>query len=225
MNEISLWLYGSRARGDADDRSDTDLLAVGDSDEGLEDAVAAFAFERPNVSFYTWAELCRLRSYGSLFLVHIALEGVCLRASEAASARMARIVDELPRFARAREDLAGFRRAYSDGVSSLQNGGWPDFECAVIGAIARHGAILGSYCLGSASFGRERPFFVVGPAVGYDDVHIRALAKPCAAWRLNCSGPHTSPVAMGNWLQLVDRFLKDLGRVVDDYEDVLSRVA
>lgn len=62
--------------------------------------------------------------------------------------RLPRLFANLPRFRRAEEDLAGFRRALNESRRSLANGGWPDFECEVVATVARHAAILGSYCIG-----------------------------------------------------------------------------
>jgi predicted nucleotidyltransferase len=79
-SNVALWLYGSRARGDADSMSDSDVLAVAHTDEGLQDAISGIDLPKLNVSFYTWNELERMRSYGSLYLLHIAREGRCLEA-------------------------------------------------------------------------------------------------------------------------------------------------
>lgn len=218
-----VWLYGSRARGNADQSSDTDLLVVADSEALVADAIVGLDFPKINVSFYSWTEIARMQAYGSLYLRHIAEEGIQLRCFGAT--RLERVLVDLPRFTRARQDLTGFQRALTEGKEALADGGWPDFECEVIATVARHAAILGSYCLGRPAFGRERPFHVSGEALGYDNTEIERLVEPATNWRFHRPGPHEAPAEMANWLIRVERFLADLKEVIDDYERVLPITA
>jgi hypothetical protein len=164
-----------------------------------------------------------MRAYGSLYLHHIAEEGVPLRAS--GEDRLGASLDALPRFSRASEDLIGFRAAYSEGMSSLEDGGWPDFECEVIATVARHAAILGAYCVGNPAFGREQPFWVIGEVLRYDPGEIKLLVEGATGWRLHLPGPHEDEKAAFEWLQSVGKFLNDLEKVIDDYARVLPVVA
>lgn len=223
--DLEVWLYGSRARGDADAFSDTDVLVVGDPGADIDSAIAELDYPRITASFYSWNEIERMRSYGSLYLHHLAGEGRRLLASTSVPDRFPRLLADLPPFSRAREDLAGFRRALAESRASLRTGGWPDFECEVVATVARHAAILGSYCVGEAAFGRERPFFVAGAAVGYSAADIRLLAGPATAWRLRQPGSHTEAVAVDTWLRQIDQFLDDLQGVIDDYAAVLPQAA
>ena len=222
---VELWLYGSRARGDADWHSDTDVLAVGDRDAEMDAAIAQLGFPRVSLSFYSWDEVEAMRSYGSLFLHHVAREGKRLRASTTCPERLPSLLASLPPFSRAREDLAGFRLTVAESRTSLADGGWPHFECEVVSTVARHAAILGSYCVGEAAFERERPFRVTGRALGYSARQIDALAFTATAWRFEQAGRHTEPKAVEAWLNLVERFLHDLQQVIDDYTAVLQQAA
>ncbi|HVY77466.1 MAG TPA: nucleotidyltransferase domain-containing protein [Solirubrobacterales bacterium] len=221
--DFEVWLYGSRARGNADQASDTDLLVVGSEEGVVAEAVEGLDYPRVKVSFYSWAEIEQMRVYGSLYLHHIAEEGVPLRVT--GEERLGQLLDDLPRFSRAREDLEGFRAAYSEGMNSLEDGGWPDFECEVIATVARHAAILGAYCVGNPAFGREQPFWVVGEALGYDSGEIKVLVAGATGWRLHLPGAHEDERATFEWLQSVDRFLSDLEGVIDDYARVLPVTA
>lgn len=223
--DVELWLYGSRARGDADAASDSDVLAIADPDVDITAAVAQLEFPRMNVSVYSWAELERMHSYGSLYLHHIAQDGQRLTPSTRAPQRMPRLLAAIPPFSRAREDLAGFRRALEEGRRSLEDGGWPDFECEVIATVARHAAILGSYCLAEPTFGREEPFYVVARALGYESARVEALVRPATAWRLHRRRVPSSADDRTAWLTLVRRFFDDLQPVIDDYSALLSRAA
>ena len=69
--DVELWLYGSRARGDADTLSDTDILAIASWRANVEGTVKRLNLRRVNVSSYTWDEIEAMRDYGSLFLHHL----------------------------------------------------------------------------------------------------------------------------------------------------------
>lgn len=220
-----MWLYGSRSRGDADALSDSDLLVVGPPGTDTELAASEFTYPHPKISFYTWDELRRMHSYGSLFLLHVRAEGRRLRPSGGDSDRLPTLLASLPPFSRAEEDLAGFRRALVESRTSLADGGWPDFECEVVATVARHAAILGAYCVGEPAFGREQPFHVVGARLGYGNSTVDLLATTATAWRLHQPGPHTQPEAIDLWLHQVSRLLDDLEGVIDDYAAALPQAA
>lgn len=132
-------LYGSRARGEADDLSDTDVLLVDDSPEGD----------------YRWGEIEHLRSYGSLFLWHLILEAKELDADDAGRARWADIATEIPRYRRAIADLDAFEVVLSDVAESLEfDDAEAPFEAAVLARTVRHAAILGCFLKGSPNFSR-----------------------------------------------------------------------
>ena len=223
IEECEVWLYGSRARGNADASSDTDLLVVGNTEDLVSEAIADLDFPKINISFYSWAEIERMRAYGSLFLWHIAEEGVPIR--KLGSDRLAEMLVTLPRFTRAREDLKGFEIAVSEGVEALADGGWPDFECEVIATVARHAAILGAYCCGYPTFGRVRPFYVVGAALGYQTSEVDLLVEPATRWRFHQPGDHEKPSEMNAWIARVERFLSNLREVTNDYERLLPIAA
>lgn len=71
-NHISIALFGSRARGDYDDLSDTDLLLVGDRLINRENN--NLALQGFSVSSFTWTQLDAMASCGSLFIQHLKQE-------------------------------------------------------------------------------------------------------------------------------------------------------
>lgn len=77
-----LYLYGSHARGDADERSDRDVLAVVESESVLPseiaDAVRAELGGDPDVAVYGASRLRELYADGELFAWHLHAESECL---------------------------------------------------------------------------------------------------------------------------------------------------
>lgn len=76
-----LVLIGSRARGDASERSDTDVLAVGSPFPGGIEDLSRFAGHL-NVVSYDVDTFSYLQECGSLFLQHCFLEGILLAGAE-----------------------------------------------------------------------------------------------------------------------------------------------
>lgn len=76
MTQDSIALFGSRARGDCDQHSDTDLLLV--SDRLIDREKNVFANGGLSVSSFTWVQFETMASNGSLFLQHLKQESVLL---------------------------------------------------------------------------------------------------------------------------------------------------
>src|SRR4051794_28884949 len=111
------WLYGSVARGTDDNTSDLDVLVVGPALSGgpmTRSPVATLPrTEHLSLRNYSWAEVEAMASYGSLFLLHLHLEGRPLVTNNAAD-RLRRILDSLPPYAGADRDILGFSVALQD---------------------------------------------------------------------------------------------------------------
>jgi Nucleotidyltransferase domain len=222
-----IWLYGSQARGTADESSDTDLLVVGDAN-AVSDVGALYSYPRLAVSYYQWVEIEAMWSYGSLFLHHLRTEGIRLTPDDDAPSRLSRLLGVLPRFTRAAHDLVTFRRAADEARHSLDNHGWPDFELQVMATVVRHAAILGSYCIGDPDYGRETPFMTVGRHLDYEHARIWSLARSATQFRyLPLGHARWAKLSDGglDWLAGVESFLDDLKPVIDEYEDLLRRAA
>jgi len=216
-DDVEIWMYGSRARGDADDLSDTDVLVIADPGTQVESLIAELAFPAISVSRYSWSEMERMWQYGSLYIHHLKLEGRRLRAAPRDPERLPKLLATVPPFARARKDLEGFRQAVGEAEQSLRVGGWPDFECEVVATVARHAAILGAYCAGQPTFGRELPFSVAGAALGYGRATINRLVAPATAWRKHLAIRHDDDDAIAEWIAYVWDFFDDLEPLIDGY--------
>jgi hypothetical protein len=226
--DTELWLYGSRARGDADELSDTDVLVVSDGSPPSDDVAMLVPLPRVRMSVYGWREVEAMAAYGSLFLHHIATEGHPLRLSPRYPGRLSTALENLGPFMRAGADLESFHRAFEDCLNSLDNGGWPDFELQVLATMARHAAILGSYCVGRPTFGREAPFWVVGSYLGYRSAHCRALADGATKYRYGIERPQgrggLTPRALA-WIESLRSMLDELQGIVNGFEATLPRAA
>lgn len=160
--ETEVWLFGSRARGDTDARSDMDILVVGEG--GRPPLDLPFPADTLSVVTYSWPEIEHMAGYGSLFLLHVALEGQPMIAPR--TSRLRALLDQLPPYARADHELACFVRVLDDVERSLQQDHAPAFEMSVVATALRHACILGCYALGRPTFGRESAFGVFLTAVG-----------------------------------------------------------
>jgi len=220
---VEVWLYGSHARGIADEQSDTDVLVVADDRSAAPPKDLLAPFHRVVVSRYMWNEIFMMHSYGSLFLDHIRREGVRLDGSPKDS-RLQGILNTLPKFTRATDDLKAFKSAAAEARLSLANYGWPDFELKVMAAVARHAAILGCYCSGQPNYGRESPFHRIGLLLGYSATHRRQLASLATRYRYLELGDEawlTEAHRGLDWLRDVQRLLEDLEPVIRGYEVAL----
>ena len=226
--DYEVWLYGSRARGDADRRSDTDLLVIGDDASGLAAVSCACPGPEPHVSFYTWHEVADLQSYGSLFLHHIRLEAVRICGSRRYPARFPQLLASLPPFTRAGVDLTNFRVAFEECSTSLAQGGWPDLEFQILATVARHAAILASHCIGHSTFGRTKPFHVWGRHAGWRRADVDALAAGSVAYRFLPLGADewtAHELTTHAWLALLDRLLREMEVPIAQHEATLRAPA
>jgi hypothetical protein len=160
-NNCSVWLYGSVARGDADQNSDFDVLFIGDyaMGQGMQDPriIPKIDSNKISQSHYTWTEIFEMSLYGSLFLHHLRLEGKCLYEDSKCKGVFRSILNNLVPYQKPSQDVLAFETAIADVVESLNNSGSLLFELSILGTVFRHAAILGCYISGLPTFGRTRP--------------------------------------------------------------------
>lgn len=133
-------LYGSKARGDSDEQSDTDVLHV--DCQGRAGA-------------YSWSEMNRMAKSGSLFLLHLKNESRIISGSRSERAEFKRLLESLQEYGGAAKDLDSFEIVVDDVLEALGIGDTPlVFEAQVTAKLVRHLAILGCYMAGEPNFSR-----------------------------------------------------------------------
>lgn len=159
MTGVATWLYGSTARGDSTECSDVDVLVVG----GCPPTWLALRFgsRRLSLSQYSWPEIRRMVSYGSLFLQHLKLEGRPLDHSPASILELPRLLRTLPPYLNVRRDLRAFQASLDDIRLESECPVSLPFELASLAALVRRIGILGAYVDGKLTFGRYQPVIEV----------------------------------------------------------------
>jgi hypothetical protein len=153
-----IWVYGSVARGTHSQSSDLDVLVVSDSDPDPLLVWAAVAdlpqAHHLSVRRYSWREVAQMADYGSLFLLHLKLEGHLLHTTLRASG-MSQMLRTLPAYRNDIRDIRGFLKALEDVRWALDDALDDDdilFELGVIATVIRHCSILACYKLGAPRF-------------------------------------------------------------------------
>lgn len=230
----SVWVYGSAARGDADERSDVDILVVGDG-QGWRDAVATDAEaarllregRQLSPMHFSWAEIEAMCGYGSLFLHHVKLHGRTLLPAD--GDQLCLLLDELPPYRRALQEMEAFAIVLDDVAAALAADHSPTFELAVIATALRHAFILGCYVEGEPDFGRTTPFYRLARELDLPSETANELAR-LYEFRLHQQGrapvpfqPATNDVRY--WLEVADTLLATIRRRVNDFDRAVSRAS
>jgi hypothetical protein len=216
MNDAAIWLYGSVARGTDSEASDLDILVVQDSQEPQALPVACAALARADhlsLRHYSWREIEGMASYGSLFLLHLKLEG-CPLVENWSTVRMRTLLTALPPYTGKKRDLQGFTIALGDVAQSASDEGDPAFELSVLATVFRHASILGCYLMDEPAFDRDISITRALTAVGMLDwaegavslyEHRLALARNIP--------PRTPPTVetVIKWHRVASEFISRLG--------------
>jgi hypothetical protein len=223
----SVWLYGSFARGDADEWSDIDILIAGEEGE-WHDLVS----EDPEIASlmrtghalspmqFSWRELDAMCGYGSLFLRHVKLQGRPVLQLEEDPIRQ--LLTELPRYRRAKDEMRAFAVVLGDVAESLQSDHSANFELAVVATALRHAFILGCYVTGRPDFGRASPFETLGASLRLTCETVNEL-QTLYGFRLYQQGRGDLPFEATtrdvlSWIERADTLFQAIQRSVDAFD-------
>lgn len=166
-----LVLYGSAARGDHDQQSDTDVLVVSNSPSTVP---ARSIPHGASISCYDWSEWEQLRRDGSIFLCHLAAESRILWTQGDGHRRFRRDLVDLPPYRHALRDFEDFSTALADIRHEVDSeDGVLSFELATLAMIARHTSILVCYLLGEVNFSRLKSMRIAHEATNVASVLSR----------------------------------------------------
>lgn len=220
-----VWLYGSHARGDSDDFSDTDIFVAGEPRGDVAESLALNG-KNPCVSQYTWDEVRAMAAYGSLFLHHLQMEGKALLDGSGGTLQLVRLLERLPKYQLFRRDIRAFRLAIADVKEAFTMGSTPEFEMAVLGTVSRHAAVLACYLLGRPCFARRGAMAQSGRAVGFTSEDVKAF-ETLYEFRLHEDGRCPPPFKadwdlVAEYCRKVETFIERLNEVADAFEGRLS---
>lgn len=157
-NVLAIVLYGSRARGDADTLSDTDVgvfVANCTFDELLklrDWAGRTLGGPAAGVAVYPETILREMAKRGSLLLWHLKLEGRTLFERDGFASHLLATLGSFDSFTEECDEYAGL---LDDVESSLKDGvGITELDLHVLQVVARNACILLSYASGCPTFGR-----------------------------------------------------------------------
>lgn len=213
MNDYVVAMYGSAARGEDDGLSDHDVLVVGDLDREL-----PFT-PRPelSVSQYSWTELQRMASYGSLFLVHLKLEARVMSGTPVGRVRYQSLTTNLKDYQYVERDLRAFNQSIEDAKDAIATGDTSkEFELASLATVVRHASILGCYLVGAPTFGRLSAVHTFSLLRDLDP-RIRREFALAYSYRMavarDLSMPPTpTPAFMSDWVGLAFAVVEEVGR-------------
>lgn len=150
-NVLSLRLFGSHARGEADEGSDIDVLLV------LDDATAGPPLMdlpgKPDISIYSRDKLEQMFREGHLFAWHLFLESIpyCSTRSEA----WFRSLGKPAEYREAQQDIAQFMGILEEALAGMASEDCYVFEAGVAHLAMRNlGMILGYIHRGTPNFCR-----------------------------------------------------------------------
>jgi hypothetical protein len=228
---ISVWLYGSHARGDSDRISDKDVLLVCDRPNELQHFLQQIEVDNLrlsdcSVSQYSWSEIRNMARDGSLFLQHVKLEGLIVYESPECRGLLRKLLMELPAYSHAGRDVEAFRTVLADVREELLAGSPSSFELGVIGTVVRHASSLGCYMVGVPCFSRTEPVKRISEACGLPRYFSRDFLE-LYRYRLihegrPCDPPMNNPYSDQQWLEWAECLVNFVGDLCHERTSYLS---
>lgn len=176
-----IWVYGSVARGTHSHSSDLDVLVIADAspDPSLVESTVVGLPQAQHLSVrrYSWREVAQMASYGSLFLLHLKLEGQLIHTTEPTDG-LANLLACLPQYTNGARDIRGFAQALEDVRWALDDVIDEDeilFELGATATVIRHCSILACHKIGDPRFHLADSIRISFAAVGMSELADAAL--------------------------------------------------
>jgi hypothetical protein len=219
MNATEAWVYGSVARQTASSTSDLDILVVkANIDSRMPAPVLKVVEHLPcskfiSVASYDWNSIEKMARYGSLFLLHLKLEGRPLWR-DGDGPGLIEILAGLRPYQGIERDLKGFGMAIADVVGSLNDGGDLIYELSVIATVIRHCSVLACYLMGNPQFDRRRSIPQAFTHVGMGALSGEAVDlyrfRLAQARNIPVASVPTRPMA-AHWCEIATEFVERTG--------------
>lgn len=169
-NIETIALFGSYARGDADDTSDIDIFVlINDCSEQefikqKKGIVKSLDVPSDWVSVYRLSSVKEMYKYGSYFLWHLKTEGKILFSR---TGILEKTLATLPQYVRVEQDLNDYLTICSDIQQSLsEDASTILYEMAVMASLVRNTCIALAYINGRMAFGRTYPVIIAKELIG-----------------------------------------------------------
>lgn len=219
--DMVLWLYGSKSRGDDDKFSDTDVLVVGKSIEDLKYARESIPqdLSQVNLNFYSWKEIKNMAMYGSLFLQHLKLEGRCIYEGKFVKSKLLHLFSDLTEYKKASSDLKSFLKAIEETKQSLVFNEMLFFDMSVLATVIRHCSILGCWFLKKPCFNRIEPVRYLIKKLDFLKINIEEYSllykyKLYIDKRISKNEIDNISISPRKWLKNSEAIVKGVKRVV-----------
>lgn len=230
-NIREIYLFGSVARGDQDEKSDVDILIVIDDCSEVEyiewKDKFADCLEVPIswISVYRISKIMRMYNIGSYFLWHIKKEGKVIYSREN---ELSALLLTLPKYRNVKNDLNEYSQILIDIQQELSDKYiCIEYELAVLASLVRNTCITISYLNGKLDFGRNS-------AVMYcvDKYQINVTLQEYEdlyQYRLYNTGkinnvPTGERIQLEMWIKIESDLLEIAKKGVENYEKTESRV-
>ena len=221
--DIVLWLYGSKARGDSDNFSDTDLLVIGNCIKDLKYAKQLIPkdFLNVNLNFHSWKEIQSMAKYGSLFLHHLKIEGKCIYKGELAKDKLLYFFSNLKDYKKSRSDLKSFLRVVKETKQSLINNEMLAFDLSVLATVIRHCSILGCWHLKKPCFNRIKPVKYLTKRLRLSKINIEEYSelykyKLYIENRISKNEVNKIKVSPKGWIHNAESIINGVERIINE---------
>lgn len=230
-NIREVYLFGSMARGDHDEKSDVDILIVIDDCSELEyiewkDKLACYLDVPVSwISIYRINKIMRMYRIGSYFLWHIKKEGRIIYSRDN---ELSTLLLTLPPYGNIKNDLSEYSQILTDIIKELCDEYiCIEYELSVLASLVRNTCITISYLNGKLDFGRNSPVMY---CISKYQMNITLKEyEGLYQYRLYHTGkinrvPNGEMKQLEKWIKIEGNLLEIAKEGVRNYEEIGTRV-